>query len=58
MSRFLDGMFLFIIFASLTACTYNISMVHTEGEATDVIDDTDNVSPDISPTLSVPASVI
>lgn len=42
----------------LNACTYNISMAHTEGTATDVIDDTASNQPDVSPTLSVPASVL
>lgn len=37
-----------------TGCTYNISMAHTEGTATDVIDDTATNTPDIKPTLTVP----
>lgn len=41
-----------------TACTYNVSMAHTEGTATDTIDDTQSNTPDISPTVSIPASVI
>lgn len=40
------------------ACTYNVSMVHTEGEATDVIDSNQSAEPDISPTLSIPASAL
>lgn len=39
---------------TLTACTYNISMAHTEGTATDVIDDTQSNTPDIKPTLTIP----
>ncbi len=38
-----------------TACTYSINQVHTEGSASDVIDETQEASPDISPTVSVPA---
>ncbi len=41
-------------FAALTlcACTYSVSLVHTEGEASDVIDQ--DQSPDVSPSLEVP----
>jgi|HubBroStandDraft_4_1064222.scaffolds.fasta_scaffold11096_8 hypothetical protein len=38
----------------LTSCTYNVSMAHTEGSASDVIDDTQSNTPDISPTITVP----
>jgi len=40
----------------LTSCTYNISMAHTEGTASDVIDDTQSNTPDVSPTITVPIS--
>lgn len=40
---------------TLTSCSYNISMVHTEGQASDVIDETTTQTPDISPTLTIPA---
>jgi hypothetical protein len=47
---------------SLTACTmnYSINMVHSEGIASDVVDDTKTATPttDISPTLSIPASAL
>lgn len=39
---------------SLTGCTYNVSMAHTEGVADDVIDDTASNTPTVSPTLSMP----
>lgn len=42
----------------MTSCTYNISMAHTEGSASDVIDDTQTNSPDVSPTVSIPAAAI
>ena len=42
----------------LTSCTYNISMVHTEGSASDVIDDTQSAAPNISPTISIPAALL
>lgn len=40
------------------SCTYNVSMAHTEGTAEDVIDDTQSNTPNVSPNLSIPASVI
>jgi hypothetical protein len=39
----------------MTSCTYNISMVHTEGTASDVIDETSANTPTVSPTISIPA---
>lgn len=42
----------------LSSCSYSITMVHTQGQATDVVDETQTAEPDISPTLSVPVSVI
>lgn len=36
------------------ACTYNVSMAHTEGQAEDVIDDTASNNPNVSPSLSIP----
>jgi hypothetical protein len=41
----------------LSACTYSITMVHTEGTATDVVDETNTPSTTVSPNLTVPASV-
>lgn len=42
----------------LTSCTYNISMAHTEGTATDVIDDTQSNEPNVSPVVSIPAAAL
>ncbi len=42
----------------LSSCTYNISMAHTEGTATDVIDDTQSNTPDVAPVLNIPAAVL
>ncbi len=51
-----------LLFLSLGACTsnYSITMVHSEGMASDVVDETDTATPtnDISPTLSIPASAL
>lgn len=40
----------------LCSCTYNISMAHTEGAASDVIDDTQSNTANISPNLTIPIS--
>lgn len=40
----------------LTGCTYAITMVHTEGQATDVVDETATNTPSTS--VSVPVSAI
>lgn len=42
----------------MTACTYNVSMAHTEGTAEDVIDDTASNTPNVSPTVTVPVSSV
>jgi hypothetical protein len=44
----------------LTGCTYSITMVHTEGEATDVVDETATNSPStsVTPTVSIPAAAL
>lgn len=44
----------FLFCLLLNGCTYNISMAHTEGTASDVIDDTQSNTPDISPTVTIP----
>lgn len=41
---------------ALSSCTYSITQVHTEGSASDLIDDTD--TPTSNATVSVPASII
>lgn len=40
-----------------SCCTYSITMIHTQGEAADVVDETENNTPSttISPNLSIPA---
>lgn len=41
---------------TMTGCTYAITMVHTEGTATDVVDETATNTPSTS--VSVPLSAI
>lgn len=51
----------FAVFAGamfLCSCTYSINMVHTEGHAQDVVDETQKADADVSPTLSIPASAL
>ncbi len=40
----------------IQSCTYNVSLVHTEGQATDVGDETADASPDVKPDISLPLS--
>lgn len=44
----------------LTACTYLITQVHTQGTATDVVDETVTNMPStsVSPTVSIPATAL
>ncbi len=48
------------LFLFLTGCTYSITLVHTDGTASDVVDETATNTPSttISPRLSIPAKVI
>jgi hypothetical protein len=43
---------------ALSSCTYTISQVHTEGQASDVIDETSSASAKVDPVLNIPASVV
>lgn len=49
-----------ILMPLLTACTYSITMVHTQGEAQDVVDETATNTPStsVTPTVSIPASAL
>ena len=40
--------------SSLSSCTYSITMVHTEGTASDVVDETATNSPDVRPDITIP----
>lgn len=44
----------------LSSCTYSITMVHTQGQATDVVDETASNTPStsVSPTISIPATAL
>lgn len=49
MSRYLISVIIAYLF---TSCTYSITMVHTEGQASDVVDET--ATPSTSVTASTP----
>lgn len=40
----------------ISSCTYSINMAHTEGEATDLINDADTNTP--TATATIPAKVV
>lgn len=42
------------IFVLGEGCTYSIIMNHTEGQASDVVDENQTASPDIRPSLTIP----
>ncbi len=42
----------------LGSCTYSVSVMHTEGQASDMIDENQTASPDVSPTLNIPVKPI
>ena len=46
-----------LIFLAFSSCTISISQVHTEGQASDVIDENQKADADVSPTFSLPAFV-
>jgi hypothetical protein len=43
-----------LAFLVLSSCTISISQVHTEGQASDVIDENQKADADVSPTFSLP----
>ncbi len=48
--------FFCVLISLLTSCTYSITMVHTEGEAADIVDETATNAPSTS--VTVPAKII
>jgi len=45
----------YFLLTSLTACTYSVTNVHTQGKASDVVDEEEEASAHIAPTVSIPA---
>ena len=52
------GYVLIPILALLSSCSYSINMIHSEGVASDMVDETQAPTADVSPTLSVPAKAL
>lgn len=56
----MDKIFLAVVFLVflmvLEACTYSITMVHTEGQASDVVDETSTNTPStsVNPNFNIP----
>lgn len=40
-----------LLLLSVTCCTYSVILMHTEGEANDMVDDTDNITPTANVTI-------
>ena len=43
-----------VLLFALSSCTYSVNQVHTEGTATDVIDEDQKATSDVSPNLAAP----
>ena len=41
-------------FLFLCSCTYSITCVHTQGKASDVVDENQSASPKVDPTVNAP----
>jgi hypothetical protein len=51
MKKYLLSLFCIL---GLSSCTFSVTMAHTEGTASDVVDETQNTNPKIDPTINVP----
>jgi len=40
--------FYFLFLLCLNACTYSVNLVHTQGTATDVVDETQKADPEVT----------
>ena len=40
-------------FFTMSSCTYTVNCVHTQGSASDVIDEEQDATPEVSPTLNL-----
>jgi ABC-type lipoprotein release transport system permease subunit len=50
--------FIGVILGILFSCTYSINMVHTQGQASDVVEETQSAEPDIKTDFSIPATAL
>lgn len=51
--RAINVIIIMMVLLSLGACTYTINLLHTEGVASDMVDETDNINPNIPITLPI-----
>lgn len=49
----IELIFLILFLSPLTSCTYSINMIHTEGSASDVVDEDQKANPNVSPDIKV-----
>lgn len=42
-----------LLLLSATACTYSVILMHTEGQASDMVDETDTITPTTNLTVPV-----
>lgn len=42
----------------LTSCTFSVNQIHTQGQATDTLDETQTSQPTVTPTVNIPLSAI
>jgi hypothetical protein len=50
----ITSLFIMLLVLALDCCTISQTMVHTEGQATDVVDETQAASAQVTPTISIP----
>lgn len=50
--------YLISIVLLLCSCTLSVTTVHTQGSASDIVDEQQTAQPDISPNLNIPVSGI
>ena len=43
---------------STSCCNITVNLIHTEGEATDLVDETDSASPNVETQVSVPLTML
>jgi hypothetical protein len=55
---FLSALIIGILAGVMCSCTYSINMVHTQGKASDVVDETQSNEPDVKADLSIPAAAL
>ncbi len=53
--KLLNSLIILVILGTLSGCTYSINMVHTQGDAKDVVDENQKADADIKADLTIPA---